>query len=181
MLSRLIDGCSIRQAARHVASIMARRKVENNVTWFDPYGWREHFGPEFLRWNQPRLVLSSSKSQIKPDWSPIVGHFCSGGSFFAPSVSETTGHVWKKPADPFCTKATPAELEQTGLTLTSFQRVKKKKFWFCIHWNSQEHMLWDQIRSGCTNIEQSEWCIRPVWTSSGVQFSSVHNRPAQFS
>lgn len=38
MLSRLIDGCSIRQAARHVASIMAQRKVENNVTWFNPDG-----------------------------------------------------------------------------------------------------------------------------------------------
>lgn len=38
MLSRLIEDCSIRQAARHVASIMARRKVENNVTWIDPNG-----------------------------------------------------------------------------------------------------------------------------------------------
>lgn len=36
MLSRLIDGRSIRQAARHIASIMAQRKVENNVTWMDP-------------------------------------------------------------------------------------------------------------------------------------------------
>lgn len=147
MLSRLIDGCSIRQAARHVASIMARRKVENNVTWFDPYGWREHFGPEFLRWNQPRLVFSSSKSQIKPDWSPTVGHFCSGGSFFAPSVLETTGHVWKKPADPICTKATPAELEQTGLTLTSFQRVKKKVLVLHPLKQSRTHALGpDQIR-----------------------------------
>lgn len=46
MLSRLIDECSVRQAARHVASMMAQRKVENNVTWFEPNGWREHFGPD---------------------------------------------------------------------------------------------------------------------------------------
>lgn len=26
------------QAARHIASIMAQRKVENNVTWFNPNG-----------------------------------------------------------------------------------------------------------------------------------------------
>lgn len=62
MLSRLIDGGSIRQAARHVASIMARRKVENKVTWFDQNGSREHFGPESLRSYQFKLVLSSSKS-----------------------------------------------------------------------------------------------------------------------
>lgn len=44
-----MDSCSIRQAARHIASIMAQRKVGKKtnkiVTRFHPEGRREFFGP----------------------------------------------------------------------------------------------------------------------------------------
>lgn len=77
MLSRLIDGCSIRQAARHVTSIMARRKVENNVTWFRSK-WmkrtlRSGFAPvEPVKTGVKQFEKSRSN---KPKQSPTVGHF----------------------------------------------------------------------------------------------------------
>lgn len=57
------------QAARHIASIMAQRKVENNVTWFNPNGQRKHFGPEFNRFYQVKLAQQFEKvpADSKPE------------------------------------------------------------------------------------------------------------------
>lgn len=96
MLSRLIDSCSIRQAARHIASILARRKVEN-VTWFHPKGQRKHFGPELLRFDQLELVLSIANEKEKV------------------SVNQTHS-LLKRTA---CARAAPAG---TGAALTGFGR-----------------------------------------------------------
>lgn len=53
MLSRLIDGCSIRQAARHITSIMAQRKVKNIVPLF------------FSKWTTKRTLHSGVK-EVSP-------------------------------------------------------------------------------------------------------------------
>lgn len=136
MLSRLIDGCSIRQAARHVASIMARRKIENNVTWFDPNGWREHFGPESLRCNQLKLVLRSSKShgQTNHNQSPIMGHFVALVILHWQFQRQQGTSEWNKPILLYQGKTTG-----TGTNWFNTDQLQSQyKFWFGIHLRSCE-------------------------------------------
>lgn len=72
MSSRLINGCSKRQAARHIASFMAQRKVQNNR--FNPNGCGEHFSLESDRFDPFKRALSSFRKSESDRARLIVGH-----------------------------------------------------------------------------------------------------------
>ena len=154
MLSRLIDGCSIRQAARHVASIMARRKVENNVTCFHPTGWREHFGPVSHRFYQLKLALSSSVShgQIEPHRSTILCHLAAVVilHWSENTVSFGNSGVWAIETNrSFCTKVTPAELQPRTNWFNAQLPLFKISFGFrsiCTAEKLSKNMLWTRTK-----------------------------------
>lgn len=72
MSSRLINGCSKRQAARHIASFMAQRKVENSC--FNPNGCGEHFSLESDPFAPFELALSSFRKSELTRARLIAGH-----------------------------------------------------------------------------------------------------------